>query len=96
MVLRRHVRCIIPAKLRLNRYKNKHESTEPYEERIEKNLDDPVKMIVAGMMVDIDELLDNYRFEIKRIEIARKKRMKYLRERSLARSETYSARSSKK
>jgi len=62
----------------LNRYKNKYESTEPYEERIEKSLDDPVKMIIAGMMVDIDELLDNYRCEIKRIEAVREKRVKSL------------------
>lgn len=62
----------------LNRYKNKYETTEPYEQRIEKDLEDPVKMVIAGMMVDLDELLDNYRCEIKRIEIARKKRMKYL------------------
>ncbi len=62
----------------LNRYRDKYDTTEPYEERIEKKLDDPVKMIIAGMMVDVDELLDNYRCEIKRIEAVREKRVKSL------------------
>lgn len=62
----------------LERFHKKEEKIELYEENIEKRITDPVKLTYAGTLVDLDELLDNYKEEIKRLETARRKRMKYL------------------
>jgi len=62
----------------LQRFQNGEDETAPYEENIEEHIKDPVKLIMAGMLVDLEQLLKNYKCEIDRLETSRKKRIKYL------------------
>ncbi len=62
----------------LQRYHNGEDETAPYEEKIEEKIKDPVKLIMAGMLVGLEQLLKNYRCELEMLDNSRKKRMKYL------------------
>jgi hypothetical protein len=62
----------------LQRFDDGEDEAAPYEESIEEKIKDPVKLIMAGMLVDLEHLLKNYKCEIDVLETSRRKRMKYL------------------
>ena len=54
------------------------ESKASYEQEAKKSLPENIKMIMSGMIADVGQLLENYRFRIYMIEKRFRKRVKYL------------------
>ncbi len=61
----------------LQRFSRK--TDEPiYDASIKEHFNDDVKITMGGMLVDLEQILTNYRSEIERLETSRRKRIKYL------------------
>ena len=63
----------------LDKYKNKSNEISPYEAKIDANLNDSVKIAMGGLLLDLEQILTNYKLEILELDKRHENRMELLK-----------------
>ena len=63
----------------LDKYRNKSDEITPYEAKIDANLNDSVKLAMGGLLLDLEQILTNYKLEILELDKRHEYRMELLK-----------------
>jgi len=63
----------------LDKYRNKSDEITPYEAKIDANLNDSVKIAMGGLLLDLEQILTNYKLEILELDKRHENRMELLK-----------------